>query len=75
MNLYLASTAELYAEHRRTESAKKNLKIAAELQRRHDEQYSRPGLPLSWFCWEGYGSPGTWDGWFEMFRYDFRFLP
>lgn len=38
MKLHLASTAELYAEHRRTGSDRKRQRIAAELQRRHDEQ-------------------------------------
>lgn len=37
MKFSLVSCAELYAEHRRTASRRKRAKIAAELQRRHDE--------------------------------------
>jgi hypothetical protein len=49
MNLNLASTAELYAEHRRTLSLSKKKKIAAELQRRHDELNCLPGHGLTWW--------------------------
>jgi hypothetical protein len=56
----LASCAELYAEHRRTASPRKRARIAAELQRRHDEwnggeylwrtvvgyKFERPPLPF-----------------------------
>lgn len=55
MKVSLASSAELYAEHRRTASRRKRAKIAAELQRRHDEWMKRPGFSeqLSW--WTAYG--------------------
>jgi hypothetical protein len=43
MKIGLASCAELYAEHRRTASPRKREKIAAELQRRHDEWNCPPG--------------------------------
>jgi hypothetical protein len=49
MKVSLASEAELYAEHRRTASPRKRAKIAAELQRRHDE---RNGGPIIWRTWE-----------------------
>jgi hypothetical protein len=44
MKLSLASTAELYREHRRTQSRRKKERIAGELQRRHDEQNCPPGM-------------------------------
>jgi hypothetical protein len=44
MNIFLASTADLYAEHRRTQSRRKREKIAAELQRRHDELLIPAGM-------------------------------
>ena len=50
MNIFLASTADLYAEHRRTQSRRKREKIAAELQRRHD---ALNGGSLVWRVWEG----------------------
>lgn len=51
MKLHLASTAELYAEHRRTGSTRKRQRIAAELQRRHDEQMQPPGLSEDRWWW------------------------
>jgi len=53
MNIFLASSAELYREHRRTASARKKQRIAAELQRRHDELNCRPGYrKKAWWCIE-----------------------
>lgn len=52
MRISLSSTAELYAEHRRTASRRKRERIAAELQRRHDEANSRPGYGNAWFIVE-----------------------
>lgn len=69
MNLLFASTAELYAEHRRTASPKKKLKIAAELQRRHDETYTRSSRPanVDWYFW-------TNRGFIPYRRYNFALL-
>lgn len=53
MKLHLASTAELYAEHRRTGSDRKRQRIANELQRRHDEKMARPGYGNVWWMWNG----------------------
>jgi hypothetical protein len=65
MNILLASTADLYAEHRRTESRRKREKIAAELQRRHDAMYARPGYGNTWAFWEGL------NGWHPTQRFEF----
>jgi hypothetical protein len=70
MNIFLASTADLYAEHRRTQSRRKKEKIANELQRRHDEHYSRPGHGNDWFTYQG-----SKFGWVNIPRFDFRLLP
>ncbi|HWM26556.1 MAG TPA: hypothetical protein VNP98_17195 [Chthoniobacterales bacterium] len=75
MKLHLASTAELYVEHRRTGSTRKRQRIAAELQRRHDEQNQRPGYPQTWWTWErllaqGASIPGP-GRWVQIFRFDF----
>jgi hypothetical protein len=71
MNLHLASTAELYAEHRRTGSDRKRQRIANELQRRHDEQNCVPGLSsLVWWQWSG---PYSWN-YDPIQRYDFALL-
>jgi hypothetical protein len=64
MKVQLSSSAELYAEHRRTESRRKRERIAAELQRRHDELNCPPGfqkdrwwMPTLKFEWE----PCSWE--------------
>jgi hypothetical protein len=82
MRVSLASTADLYREHRRSQSAKKKSKVAAELQRRHDEQNYRPGYPGTWWQWEGFvlldgervvsTSGGHWQ---QITRFDFSLLP
>jgi len=59
MKFALASTADLYREHRRTPSKRKRERIAGELQRRHDELNSRPGYPRSWWVWERHLAAGA----------------
>lgn len=70
MKLHLASTAELYAEHRRTGSTRKRQRIAAELQRRHDEltNFIRPGegKVLWWGVTYVFRSNGDGTGFFEQ---------
>jgi hypothetical protein len=66
MKVSFASTEELYREHRRTESVKKKAAIVRELQRRHDEKYSRPGHGNAWWWWMG---PTV--GWEKITRFDF----
>lgn len=73
MKLHLASTAELYAEHRRTGSTRKRQRIAAELQRRHDEQYGASGV---WLFYEGQKRVGRFEKrlveiWFPVRAFDF----
>jgi hypothetical protein len=69
MKLSLASTAELYAEHRRTGSTRKRQRIAAELQRRHDEIMCRPGYGNTWWTWQG---PPM--GWVRIPRVEFAIV-
>jgi hypothetical protein len=79
MNLFLASTADLYAEHRRTQSRRKREKIAAELQRRHDAIMQPAGHGLSrdkwyWPTGEHYWHPSPWEeggGHYEPHFYEF----
>ena len=66
MKVSLASCAELYAEHRRTASPRKRARIAAELQRRHDEQFSRPGYGNSWWGSSFVKVQGTYGAIFEL---------
>jgi hypothetical protein len=69
MKLSLASTAELYREHRRTQSRRKKEKIADELQRRHDEQNGGE------YVWGAYlNLLGGGEQWVLFCRYDFRLL-
>lgn len=82
MKLHLASTAELYAEHRRTGSTRKRQRIAAELQRRHDEIFQPPGVwPLDrWYLLDEFEVIKTPLGdrleprYFEIPRVDFALL-
>lgn len=81
MNVTFASTADLYAEHRRTQSRRKKLRIARELQRRHDELNTRPGYGNSWWQYaetivvEHDGVLTTRSApWQPVARYDFELL-
>lgn len=79
MKLSLASTAELYAEHRRTGSDRKRQRIAAELQRRHDELMEPFGMfPAGkWWVPNGFEivhtplGPATEPVYFSIWRFDF----
>lgn len=80
MKVSLASCAELYAEHRRTASPRKRAKIAAELQRRHDEwncgHYIWSGHYI-WRFYDGRRMEGRFpnrrlvDTWFDALAFDF----
>lgn len=83
MNFALSSTAELYREHRRTLSAKKKLRIADELQRRHDEQNCPRGFfPRDrWYTYSDQRWRYNYDGravlddvFCEFRRFDFRLM-
>lgn len=87
MKLHLASTAALYAEHRRTGSDRKRQRIANELQRRHDEQMIPFGLEpdrwwwptgeRTWFPSRFETGGGHWEiKYYPIRRFDFAlFLP
>jgi hypothetical protein len=74
MKLSLASTAELYREHRRTQSRRKKEKIADELQRRHDEQNGG----VTWRVFDGYEwsrhDRRLYATYLQIQRYNFRLL-
>lgn len=74
MKVSLASCAELCAEHRRTASRRKRDRIAAELQRRHDEWN---GGSYTWSFYDGQRMEGRFpnrrlvDTWFNALAFNF----
>jgi uncharacterized membrane protein len=80
MNIAFASCAELMVEAKRTQSLKKRLRIAGELQRRHDELNMRPGYGKVWWVYAGEKIVNEgWrlvkrECWYTIPRQDFRLL-